>query len=111
MVRAGAMRHQVTIQSRSTTQDAAGEQLDTWSTFATRRASLQRTTGREAFAAVQDNGRVPTVFELRWVAGVLPGMRLVHDTQVYNIVSAIDPDNGLKARLVIACDALIGETA
>lgn len=110
MVRAGDYRHQITVQQRSTTQDAAGEQLDAWTTFITRRAAIQRTPGREAFAAAQDNGRVPTVFEMRYVDGVTNAMRVVFDSRVFDIKSAIDPDNGLKAKLLVTCDERVGES-
>ncbi len=109
MVRAGAMRFQVDILRRSTTQDAAGETLNTWSTFATRRAAIQRTPGSELFAAAGRNGRVPTVFRLRWLDGVTPGMRVQYDSRLFNITSAVDQEE-IREELIITAEELVGET-
>ncbi len=102
------MREVVRIDQRSTTQDAAGEPLDTWTEFATRRAAIERTPGRELWASSERQGRVPTVFRLRWLEGVLPAMRIVNNSKVLNIVSAIDPD-GMRAELVITAEELVEE--
>ncbi len=109
MVRAGAMRFQVVLMQRATTQDAAGETLNTWSAFATRRAAIQRTPGTELFAAAGRNGRVPTVFRLRWLEGVTPGMRVEYDSRLFNIISAVDQEE-IGEELVITAEELVGET-
>lgn len=108
MVNAGALRHQVRIEKQSTSRDAAGQPLEQWTLFALRRAAIQRTPGSEIFAAQERNGRVPTVFRLRWVDGVLPAMRLLFGGKVYDIQSATDPD-GLKDELVISALELVEE--
>lgn len=106
----GALRHQVRIQQRSPVQDGAGEQSGDWVEFATRRAAVDRKPGGEVFASGQRQGRTPTTFTLRWLAGVLPQMRLLHEGKVYNIDSADDP-NGTRAELVITATELVEETA
>ena len=109
MVNAGAMRHQVRLETRSTARDAAGEPLLSWSLFAERRAELVRTPGTELFAQGR-NGRVPTVFKLRYLAGVTPAMRLLCKGKVFNIISAIDPD-GHRAELLVTAEELVEETS
>lgn len=105
----GRMRHTVRIEARSTTRDAAGEPKLEWSIFAApRRAELVRTPGTEIFAQGR-NGRVPTVFKLRHLDGVLPQMRLLFRDKVYNILSAIDPD-GCRAELLVTTEELVEET-
>lgn len=110
MLNAGQMREQVVITRRSTTQDGAGEPTTVWLHLATRRAEIERMTGREAFAAQQRFGRVPTIFHLRWLEDVGPDCRLMCGTALYDIVSAIDPD-GQKAELTLTCLELVGEVA
>ena len=105
MINAGALRHSITIQVRSSTQDAAGQTADTWTTFATRRAALEQTPGREVFASAQRGGRVPTVFRLRYLAGVLTSMRVSYDSRIFNILSAV-PDS-VKSELVLTCEELV----
>lgn len=106
----GALRQKITIQQRSTTQDAAGEQLPVWSTFATRRAELIRLPGKEVFASETRNGRVPATWRLRWLEGVLPKMRVVdQENRVYDIISASDP-TGRREELLITSQELVEET-
>lgn len=105
---AGKARHQVTIEERVTQQDSTGEPELTWNTFAVRRAELMRTPGAEVFAEGR-NGRVPTVFKLRFLEGVLPGMRLLCKGKVYDITSAIDSE-GMRAELVVTTEELVEET-
>lgn len=109
MVRAGAMRHVATIQQRSTEQDASGEPLNTWTTFAVRRCAIERTPGAEVFASAQRGGRVPVVVRMRYLAGVTPAMRLVLGGKVHNILSAPD-QAGLKEELIITAEEIEGAT-
>jgi SPP1 family predicted phage head-tail adaptor len=102
------MRHRVTIQQRATGTDAAGGMLNTWEDFARRRASIDRTTGSELWGSAQRSARVPTVFRLRFLEGVVPKMRLLCGGAVYNILSAVDQE-GRKAELVITAEELVEE--
>lgn len=108
MMRLGAMRHVVKIQKQSTAQDSTGQNVLAWTTFAERRAAVQRTPGNEVFASAVRNGRVPTVFRLRYLTGVSPAMRIVMDDKVYNIISAADP-SGTGEELVITAEELVAE--
>lgn len=110
MVRTGEMRHQVRIEVRTATQDAAGQQADYWTEVVTRRAAIDRMPGSEVWASAQRSGRVPTVFRLRFLEGVSPGMRLVCDEKVFNILSAVDMA-GRREELVITAEELVGEVA
>ncbi len=109
MISAGELRHTVAIEKRSTTQDAVGEPLNEWVHFARRRAGIVRTPGREVFASDQRTARVPTVFRLRHLEGVLPAMRLVCASKVYDIVAAIDPD-GRREQLLITAEEHVEAT-
>jgi head-tail adaptor len=104
----GKMRHVVRIEQRATTQDAAGEPALTWTLFAQRRASIVRTPGRELWSSEERQGRIPTLFRLRYLAGVLPAMRVIHGDKVFNILSAIDPD-GMRAELVLNTEEHVEE--
>jgi len=107
-MRPGPMRHRVTLQRRATGTDAAGGVLNTWEDFDSRRASMDRASGVEVWASAQRSGRVPAVFRLRYLDGVVPSMRLLFDGRVYNILSAVDQE-GRKAELVITAEELVEE--
>jgi len=51
MVKAGKMRHLVTLQRRSTTQDAMGQPTETFTTIADVVCQIQSTIGREFLRA------------------------------------------------------------
>lgn len=111
MIRAGELRHRVLIERRSSTLDAAGRPAATWTEHATRWASIKRNPGNEVLAADQRTGRVPTVFLLRWLSGVLPEMRLTLLGQTprrFNILSPDDPD-GRRKELHITAEELVEE--
>lgn len=108
MVDPGRLRHQVRIEQRSSTRDVAGEPEQSWTLFAERRADLVRTAGNELFVEGR-NGRVPTLFKLRYLAGVEPKMRLLLGAKVYNILSAIDPD-GRGVDLLVTTEELVEES-
>ena len=107
-MRPGAMRHRVTLQTRVSGTDAAGGVRNAWETFATRWASVDFTPVSEVWASAQRSGRVSAVFRLRYLAGVTPAMRLVHDGRVYNILSVVDQE-GRGAEIVITANELVGE--
>lgn len=105
MVHAGAMRHSIDLQQQATTQDAAGQQSLTWTTFATRRAAVDRAPGSEVWASAQRGGRVPVVFRLRFLSGVTPAMRVVFGGKAHNILSAVD-EGGRGEELVITAEEI-----
>lgn len=109
MLNLGEMRHEVIIERRTSEQDTAGEQLDQWILVARRRAQLVATAGRELQAAQQQVGRVPVLFKLRYLFGVLPSMRLTCSGVLYDIKSAVDPD-GRRAELLVTCEERVGES-
>jgi SPP1 family predicted phage head-tail adaptor len=110
VIHPGKMRFRVSIEQRTDVQGASGEQLDTWNLFASRRAARVAMTGTEQFAAQQQFGRVPTIFTVRYIDGVLPSMRLREGVKLYEIVSAVDPD-GTKEKLTITTLERVGEVA
>jgi head-tail adaptor len=50
-MRAGAMRHPITIESATETHGSDGSVIQTWHTFATVWASIEPLVGKEYFAA------------------------------------------------------------
>jgi SPP1 family predicted phage head-tail adaptor len=109
-IRAGELDTRVRIEQRSTTQDPAGEPATTWTLVAERWASLERTPGSEVWASAQRNGRVPTVFRLRYLADVLPSMRVVQGSHVYDIRSVVRP-SGRAAEMLLVTDEIVGASA
>src|SRR5690242_5513965 len=97
-MQAGKLRCRVTIEAPTVTQNEFGEPVTTWTTLATVRASKEDLTGREAFLAMQVKSQQQTRFTMRYLADVLPTMRLVigdrnnPPADIYGIESIADPD-------------------
>lgn len=92
-MQAGRLRHTVTILQRSATRSPTGDEVVTWPTFATRRASVEPLTGKEYFAARQEIAEVNYRVRLRYdstVAGVLPSWRISYDGRTFDIQSLIN---------------------
>ncbi len=108
-IRAGELDTRIAIQQRVATQDAAGEEALHWEPFAERWASIARTPGTEIWASASQHGRVPTVFRLRYLAGVMPAMRVVAQGHVYNIRSVVRP-GGRSDELLLVSEEIVEET-
>lgn len=107
----GRMRVALRLEQQTTMKNAAGEPKREWLLFRECRGEVVRTAGRELFASDERQARVPTLFRLRYVDGVLPKMRLiakmVGSEKVYEILSAVDPD-GMRSELLITCEERVG---
>ena len=100
MQAAGQLNKRVTIQSPSTTQDTNGEPIAGWTDVATVWASIVDITGREYLAAGGTQNQAQTKIAIRYRAGVVPSMRVLHDAVAYNIESVLGQD---KKTLLLMC--------
>ena len=94
------LRSEVIIQQRtagSPQKTATGAPSESWTTYATVRASIEPVIGREFFAAEQMQSKVDTKIRLRYQAGLTDGitaaMRISHDSKIYNIEGCVNVRN------------------
>lgn len=93
-VRAGDMRHLVTFQVQSTTQDAMGQPTNTWTEVCERMVSVEPLNGRELLAASGEFADVSTRIRARYdttLAALKPHHRIVYGSQTYDIESIVEP--------------------
>lgn len=101
MIRAGMLRHRVTLQERSTATDSFGQPIETWSDVGTYWAAVKPLRGREGEAIRQVKAEATHRVVLRAVAPVTTAMRLVFDGRVLDIIEALDVDErGRELNLV-----------
>lgn len=94
-IAAGGLRHLVLIQQRSTSHDAAGGQVETWTTIRSPWAKIMLAgTPKEQFQAGGFSAQVGYTISTRWLASpiVLPGMRVLFGTHVYLIQAVVNVD-------------------
>lgn len=100
-MRAGTLRHRITIQSvTETPRDAAGGVADTWGTYATAWASVEPLRGREFVEAAKVTAEVTHKITLRHRSGVTAKMRVSWDNRTFDILAPMNT-NELDRELVL----------
>lgn len=82
------MRHRLTVERKSTTQDAYGAESESWVELLTRRCSVEFAGGREFLVADQESSQLRALFRLRYdagTAGIVPRDRIVFDGEYWDI--------------------------
>lgn len=105
-MRAGQLKHSVTIEQATEAISAGGAVSRTWSTFAAVRAAIEPRTGREYSAMFQQFADLSVMFTVRGGIDINEKMRIVHDGRYFDILSieGVDgktPQNASELR--IAC--------
>jgi SPP1 family predicted phage head-tail adaptor len=91
-LKAGELRHQITIQQSTESQNDYGEATSSWSEFATVWASVQPISGREFFAAQAVQAQVSTRIKIRYLPDVTPKMRVLFGSRVFRIEAVLNID-------------------
>jgi len=100
-MKAGSLRHVVTIQEPVETQDEYGQTVTTWRDVQTVNASIEPLTAREFFAAQQTKADVTHKVRLRYVAGIVPTMRLLFGSRVFHLGSVLNrEERGIELELL-----------
>lgn len=94
---AAALNKRVALQQRTQGQDETGAPLTTWANVITTGdgkvwASVTDMTGRQYIAAKAGQNSVSTTIRIRWRAGIVAAMRVLHEADVYDIEAPLDRD-------------------
>lgn len=81
----GQLDRAITIQQRTVTQDAAGQEIETWSLLAVVWARIRPQKGGERFSAQQVVGKAVMTFRIRHRTDVTVQHRLVWDGKTWDI--------------------------
>jgi SPP1 family predicted phage head-tail adaptor len=90
-MRSGDLRHRIAIQTNTPVANSFNEMVDTWTTYATVWAEISPLTGTKYFADKQANSDVSGIVRIRYRSDIVPTMRLLFGTRVFQIVSIIHP--------------------
>ena len=99
-MQAGRLNKRITIQSPATGQDATGEPTTGWTDVATVWASIVDVSGREYVAAGGMQNSAQTKITIRYRAGIVPSMRVVHGSDAYNVEAVLGQD---RRGLLLMC--------
>ena len=103
---AGSLRHRITIQSVTETEDTFGGTTEVWGTHATVWASIEPLSGRELLQAQQVQAEVTHRVRCRYVSGVTSKMRVLYGARYFNIITPINPEERNR-ELALMCKELI----
>ena len=97
-MRAGKLRHRVTLQAPGLTQDpVSGEMVPGWTDFASVWASIEPLSARDFIAAQAGQSKITARIVVRYREGILPTMRILHRDKVYAIQAPLpDAHSGLE---------------
>lgn len=91
-MKAGKLRHRITIQNPVETTNDVGDVTTTWEDFATVWAEIIPLSGREYWESKQVNSEVTGKIRIRYLAGVTPKMRAKFGDRIFNIEAVINPE-------------------
>jgi len=106
-MRIGSLDRLVVIQEPSTSQDAAGQPVATWTTVVTVWANIRHLSGVESIKANADTSIVKASIRIRRRTNITSAMRVVHGTDTYEI-KAVLPDEESRQRLDLSCEMVNG---
>ena len=101
-MQAGLLRHRVTLQQRSTGEDALGQQTLVWTDVAALSAHIEQLAGRELMSANAEHAENTARVTIRYRPAVFEKMRLLFGAVVYDITSVSDLD-GRRRLLELMC--------
>lgn len=105
-LKAGELRHRITIQTLSATKDECGHPVG-WDDVATVWAKVEDLSGREYFIAKQATAtQVSTRITIRYRTDIKPEMRIVDGSRIFDIEAILDPD-GRRRELQLMCQELV----
>lgn len=84
-MKAGDLRHRITIQRPAWSTDAKGNRVKKWADVASCRASMADVSGRDFYAAQAYQAQDTVTFGIRWRDSIDRECRIVHAGQIYQI--------------------------
>lgn len=108
-MRAGRLRHTISIQERGTVRDDFAGASDQWTdVFTNMPASIEPLSGRELYSAQQNHSEVTVRIRIRYRAGILPAHRVMYRGQCYSILYVVNVDQANR-ELHLMCSIGVNE--
>lgn len=102
-MRAGTLRHRVTLQVRAPSQDAEGQPDGAWGNVATVWAAVEDISTRELVRGGIESGQATTRITCRYRTDITSGMRAVHGDRTFEIIGPPIDREGRTRELEILC--------
>lgn len=104
-MRAGELRHRITLKSKDAVQNSHGEEVITWLTVATVWGKIETLSGAEFDDQQRAGAAVTQKITIRHRSDIVPTMQLTIDGRTLEI-SAVLPDN-VNKQLTLMCSEAV----
>lgn len=101
MIRAGKLRQVITYQSKAQSLDEYGGVTETWTDFATVRASVAPLIGKDLLASMAAQSTAEMRINHRYLPGITSAMRIVWNGVDYEIVGEPANIHGLSREIEV----------
>ena len=105
-MKAGALRHRITIQRKLLGVDGFGGPSPTWETIASVPASIEPLQGREFISAQAVQSEVTGKIRIRYRPDVVAANRLLFGSKVYNVLSVINTEERNRELVFMVSEGL-----
>ena len=95
-MRAGALKHKITIQEKTQTSDGMGGYTETWKELYTVWAAIWPVSGREYIATGRKEGEVTHRIQIRYREGIMPSHRVLYGSRVFDIRAVLNHEEKNK---------------
>lgn len=107
MMRAGRLRHRLSLQSPTITNTSTGTITESWGTTATIWGSVEPLRGREFYDSALINSDITSRIVVRYTSDIEPNYKIVFGTRTFLIVSIIDIDERNKEMNLMVTEEVI----
>jgi len=87
------LKHKITIEEPTRTQNSYGEPIETFTTYITRKCDIMTTIGRENFNKFQEFNENPVVFKVRYdslTKNISEKMRVSYNSKYYDVEGIVN---------------------
>lgn len=103
-MRAGRLRHRITIQQPTTSTNAQGGKVKTWTDVATVWAGIEPVSASESEENFQLEHEVSVRIIIRYRSDITSDMRIKFENRYYKILGIINPDERNRELQIIAIE-------
>lgn len=110
MIAAGKLRHRVTIEQPTITQNPlTGEITEGWGAFASNLpAAIEDLSARDFIQSAAVQSEITTRITVRYLPGIKPNMRVVNGDTIYNIRGVLNDKDSRREYITLPCDEVLG---
>lgn len=102
----GDLRHRITFQVPSTTENEIGEEIPVYNDFKTVWASIEPLSGKEYLEANKESNEITHRIRIRYTQGITNDMRIVYKNRVFDIQSIINVNERNKELQIMCIERL-----